>query len=274
MDREHGDDPLNGRHCNGWAVTDGSDWSERQLPVDASHLTCRTLQIADIPASARSELFGLFSKHYDDVDLTRFESDFTAKDFALVLEYQGRPVGFTTARLLDFDWHGESIAVLYSGDTIVDRPFWGQQELARTWLAQIGRLARRQPGRRMVWFLIVKGHRTYRYLPVFAREFVPTTEAAGLGELSELRDAIAAGMFGSRFDPVSGTIRFAAPQSRLRAEFAEPTPRELNLPGVGYFLSANPGFRKGDELACLCELSPGNMRTRARRWFDEGWNDG
>lgn len=255
-------------------VCDGEGCYHRRLPVGPSPLVCRNLEITEISKSRRSDLFGLFSKHYDDVDLPRFESDFTAKDFALVLEYRGRPVGFTTAKLLDFDWRGESISVLYSGDTIVDRPFWGQQELARTWLAQIGRLARQQTGRRMVWFLIVKGHRTYRYLPVFAREFVPTSATADRGELSELRDAIATTMFGSQFDPASGTVQFATPQGRLRTEFAEPTERELKLPGVGYFLSANPGFREGDELACLCELSPDNMRPKARRWFDEGWNDG
>jgi len=266
---------LNGSRLRDRApVREGDGCYQRRLLVDASLLVCRILEITEISKSELSDLFGLFSKHYDDVDLLRFENDFATKDFALVLEYQGRPVGFTTAKLLDFDWRGESITVLYSGDTIVDRPFWGQQELARTWLAQLGRLARQQPGRRMVWFLIVKGHRTYRYLPVFAREFVPTSEAADVGELSELRDAIAAEMFGSRFDSASGTIQFATPQGRLRTEFAEPTARELKLPGVGFFLSANPGFREGDELACLCELSPDNMRPRARRWFDEGWNDG
>jgi len=266
---------LNGRRPGDRApVCDGEGSYQPRLPVGPSPLVCRILEITEISNSGRSDLFGLFSKHYDDVDLPRFESDFIAKDFALVLEHQGRPVGFTTAKLIDFDWRGESISVLYSGDTIVDRLFWGQQELARTWLAQIGRLARQQPGRRMVWFLIVKGHRTYRYLPVFAREFVPTSKAADAGELSELRDAIATSMFGSQFDPASGTVQFATPQGRLRAEFADPTARELKLPGVGYFLTANPGFREGDELACLCELSPDNMRPKARRWFDEGWNDG
>jgi hypothetical protein len=266
---------LNGsRSADQASFDDGDCGDQGRLPAGASRLACRILDIAEIPRSVLRDLFGLFSKHYDDVDLRRFESDLGAKDFALVLEDQGRPVGFTTVKLLDFDWRGESITVLYSGDTIVDRRFWGQQELARSWLAQIGRLARRQPGRRMMWFLIVKGHRTYRYLPVFAREFVPTDAPGDLGALSELRDAIAVAMFGSQFDPASGTVRFTTPHGRLRSEFAEPTARELKLPGVDYFLTANPGFRDGDELACLCELSPDNMRPKARRWFDEGWNDG
>jgi hypothetical protein len=89
---------LNGSRPGDWApVCDGEGSCQRRLPVGPSPLVCRMLEITEISNSGRRDLFGLFSKHYDDVDLPRFESDFTANDFALVLEYQGRPVAFTTA---------------------------------------------------------------------------------------------------------------------------------------------------------------------------------
>lgn len=246
----------------------------QRRPVDPSRLVSRFVAMADAAPALVRALYDLFSRYYDDVDPARFERDFRSKDFALVLEHGGQPVGFTTAGLFDFAWRGESIAVLFSGDTIVDRAFWGEQELARAWLGQIGRLARVWPDRRMVWFLIVKGHRTYRYLPVFARRYVPCEGGTSDSDLAGLRDAIAADMFGTRFDPASGTIHFDMPRGRLRDEFADPTHREAGLPGVAYFLNANPGFRAGDELACLCDLSRDNMRPRARRWFDEGRDEG
>lgn len=245
-----------------------------RLSNDAPLPASRVLDASAIPGGLLGELFDLYANHYDHAEFARFQSDLRAKDFVLILDCQGRTVGFTTARVFDFDWHGESIAVLFSGDTIVDRRFWGEQELARAWLRQTGMLARRRPGRRLVWFLISKGHRTYRYLPVFAREYVPCETNASLPSIGELRNAIASAMFGSRFDAETGIVRSDTPRDRLRAEYAEPTAREGRLPGVDYFLSANPGFREGDELACLCELSRDNMRPRARRWFDEGWHAG
>lgn len=232
------------------------------------------LDAAAVGPGLSAELFGLFSEYYADVAAEAFQADLRAKDFVVVLETAGRVAGFSTARLFPFDWQGERIDVLFSGDTIVARQFWGEQELARAWLRQVGRLARAAGGRRMVWFLICKGHRTYRYMPVFARAYVPAPEGPVDPGLVALRDAIATEMFGARFDPVSGTIRFAQPRGRLREEIAEPSGRELQLPEVAWFLAANPGYRNGDELACLCDLSPDNMRPRARRWFDEGWHDG
>lgn len=220
------------------------------------------------------DLFALFSRYYADVDLARFSADLRAKDFILLLEHSGRVVGFTTARLFPFDWRGETISVLFSGDTIVDHAFWGEQELAQAWLTQVGRLARSAPGRRMVWLLIAKGHRTYRYLPVFARHYVPRPGQPEASELTRLRDAIATAMFGEQFDRNSGVIRFAEPQGRLAGPWVEPTARELRIPAVAEFMAANPGFRRGDELACLCELGPENMRERARRWYQDGHDGG
>ena len=240
-----------------------------------SQLETRIVDSAAVSGPLKEALFGLFSTYYRDVDRNRFEADLRGKDYILLLEQGGVPVGFTTARIYPFDWRGETVSVLFSGDTIVDRAFWGEQQLAQEWLKQVGRLARReQPGRRLVWFLIVKGHRTYRYLPVFAQAYVPAEGGQPPGDLLDLRNALAAAQFGASFDPHTGVIRFAAPQGRLEPAWVEPTARELRLPGVAYFLRANPGFRAGDELACLCELSPANMRKRARQWFDAGYNDG
>src|SRR4030095_16178745 len=75
-------------------------------------------------------------------------------------------------------WRETPIRVLYSGDTVVDREHWGQQALSFAWVRHLGVLAQRFPRERLVWFLLVKGHRTYRYLHVFARTFFPGQEPA------------------------------------------------------------------------------------------------
>jgi len=91
---------LNGSRPGDWAPVCDGEGSCHGGCRSAPHLWCvECSKSQKISNSGRRDLFGLFSKHYDDVDLPRFESDFTANDFALVLEYQGRPVaphdGFT-----------------------------------------------------------------------------------------------------------------------------------------------------------------------------------
>lgn len=212
-------------------------------------------------------MYVLFARHYRDVTRPVFDADLAGKDVVILLRHDDAIAGFTTAGFSTFSHTGREYALVFSGDTIVDPAFWGEQELARAWLKQIGQFAARAGERPLYWFLIVKGHRTYRYLPTFARAYVPAPGTAYDPELFDLRNAIAADRFGSAFDPLTGIIRFPEPRGRLAPAIAEPLPRELHNPHVRFFLAANPGFRSGDELACLCALDPANMRPRARRWF-------
>lgn len=259
-------------HGVGAAVSPERTYPVRLPVARMTKLAARVVPTGEISWAVLNKLFALFSKYYTDIDYSRFIFDFRTKDFVLLLESDGRPVGFTTAKVFPFEWQGRITTILYSGDTVVDREFWGEQELARAWINQIGRMsAKLEQGGRLVWFLIVKGHRTYRYLPVFARRYVPRVGGAAQGDLIALRNAIAAAKFGADFDSKTGIIRFASSQGRLLQCWVEPAARELTLPAVEYFLSANSGFRDGDELACLCELSRDNMRPRAQRWFDEGF---
>jgi hypothetical protein len=39
---------------------------------------------------------------------------------------------------------------------------------------------------------------------------------------------------------------------------------------VRFFLEKNPGYARGDELVCVAEISPGNMRGLARRMLLDG----
>lgn len=254
---------------------------DRLVRADYDHamgslqLTANRIEaVADIPATLderqRAQMFDLFARHYRDVSREGFEADLAAKNTTIRLFAGDDLIGFTTLAFSTLAFEGREIAVVFSGDTIVDPAYWGEQTLARVWLGAIGRFAARQQGREVYWFLIVKGHRTYRYLPTFARAYVPHATGADRTDLIALRNAIAAAQFGAAFDPASGIVRFAEPCGRLDPAIAEPLPRELGNPHVRFFLAANPGFREGDELACLCALAPENMRPRARRWFTDG----
>lgn len=212
-------------------------------------------------------MFALFARHYCDVSRTIFDADLAEKNVVILLRHGEDIAGFTTADFNIFAYDGQEIGVVFSGDTIVDPAFWGEQELARAWLRQIRQFAVCAGERPLYWFLIVKGHRTYRYLPAFARSYIPAAGELADPKLIGLRNAIASHRFGHAFNPATGIIRFAAPRGRLAPAIAEPLPRELHNPHVRFFLKANPGFRNGEELACLCALDPDNMRPRALRWF-------
>jgi hypothetical protein len=74
--------------------------------------------------------------------------------------------------------------------------------------------------------------------------------------------------FGDAYDEAAGVLRFPQSLGHLRAEFADVPAAHRRLPEVAYFLERNPGYARGEELVCLCELSTGNLRPMARRAFE------
>jgi len=169
-------------------------------------------------------------------------------------------------RVFERDWHGQRIRVVYSGDTVVERAHWGQQALAFAWIARMGALKREQPNVPLYWFLLVKGHRTFRYLPVFGRSFHPHWSEPR-DDLKALADALALEMFPGDYNAATGVVEFAESRGHLRSDIAQPTPEELEREGVRFFLERNPGFCRGHELVCLCEVEERNMKPLTLRLF-------
>lgn len=215
-----------------------------------------------------SAMFELYRANYADVQYDIFTRDFAAKTHVvLVHDETGSLCGFSTLHVYDSAALGEPVRVIYSGDTIVDPRRWGSSAFAFEWLRFAGELKRQTPNMPLYWLLIVKGHRTYRFLSAFAYRYVPHHAQAADATQVALRDALAIEKFGVAFDPTTSVARFATPQGRLNDSLAEIPAQHRRLPEVTYFLERNPGYARGEELVCLCELDASNMKPMARRVF-------
>jgi hypothetical protein len=220
------------------------------------------VEVAALAPAERSAMYALYERYYAGTSFDLFAADLAEKDSVIVLRDDGGALqGFST------------LAVLFSGDTVVDERRWGQQALAFMWLRHAGAIKARQPTLPLYWLLISKGHRTFRYLPAFSRTFVPFPGASETTALHELRDFLARDRFGANYDVAAGLVRFAEPRGRLQSEYAEVPPAHRRLPAVQFFLRCNPNYRLGEELVCVCELEPGNLRPIARRAFCAGLGD-
>jgi len=213
----------------------------------------------------------LYLSAYEASSPALFEADLACKDEVLLLHAAERLVGFTTLRVFERRWEDRPLRVVYSGDTVVDRAHWGQQALSFAWVRRMGEIKRGQPDCRLVWLLLVKGHRTYRYLHVFARSFFPH-ERQARPELAALAGHLAGELFPGEYSPATGIVEFSPSRGHLRPELAEPRPEEWTRPGVAYFLHRNPGYRIGHELVCLCDVEPANMKPMTLRLFRQGFD--
>ncbi len=227
----------------------------------------RLVHAVDLTPQDRDAMFDLMDRHYAQVSRETFEADLDEKQWVIqVLDPHTETVcGFSTQMLLEVDVAGRAIKALFSGDTIVDREHWGDNALLHVW----GRLALSLIDvfgeGDLYWFLISKGYKTYRFLPVFFREFYPRYDGPTPAWAREVIDVLGRARYPAAYDPAAGIIRAWPEKDRLREGVANVTAERLRDPHVRFFAEQNPGHPQGEELCCLAPLYRDNFTTAALR---------
>lgn len=211
---------------------------------------------AELSRRDRDAMFALYTTYFATGDRIAFERDLAEKEWVILLgDDDGGIAGFSTLMRLP----AGHATVFFSGDTIVARQRWGSLDLPRLWARHVFAHADAST----YWFLISSGYRTYRFLPLFFREFYPRDRS-----MKPLLDCVARSKYGEAYDAATGVIRLATP-APLREGVSDPSSRMGNE-DVRFFVEANPGHADGDELACLVRvaqdnLTPAGLRMIGRR---------
>jgi hypothetical protein len=240
--------------------------------MEDRRLVGRVLAVPDLSGEDIEGMFALHAALYERVTHRDFVNDLEEKDWVLVLrdEARGEIRGFTTILLLDVEVGRESVSAVFSGDTGIDPGFWGGQTLVKAWAAFMGELLAQRGDRRLFWFLISKGYRTYLYLPLFFHAFYPRVDAATPPFERALMQRLATLKYPGEFNPETGVIEFPHSHGHLTPALAEVSQHRRQHRHVRFFLEKNPGYARGHELVCLAEISLANMKGLARRMLLDG----
>ncbi len=229
--------------------------------TETMRLTGHICPIVDLSPRDRDQMFALMQRYYENVNRETFDQDLREKDFAIVARDPGNGAvcGFSTQVVYDQQAGSETVRVLFSGDTIIDRRFWGRNPLARLWGRSALSLIDHYPNEQLFWFLISKGYKTYRFLPVFFQEFYPRYDLPTPSWARRLISECALDRFGEQFCPSTGILKASEHGCRLRSTVADVTEHRLQNPHIAFFNRANPGHAHGDELCCIAPLSRENF---------------
>jgi hypothetical protein len=232
-------------------------------------LSSTIARIPKTPEADRERMFALHSRYFSNVRRETFFRDMAEKDWVIILRDGREIVGFSTLQLIPLRVQGADRLFLFSGDTIVDRAHWRDSTLAGSFGHFMLRLIDEHPATPLHWFLISKGYRTYRFLPVFFNRFYPVHSGATPPADAELLRAVATCKFGAAYDPQCGLVRLDGQKDRLRPEMCEIPDGRAQDPHVRFFLERNPTYFMGDELACLAEISRANLNRYAWRVIEQ-----
>jgi hypothetical protein len=218
----------------------------------------------DLSDDQRGQMFRLLNRHFDGVTKDQFESDLAEKNWVILLSQERELTGFSTLLAYESFFQGKPLSVIYSGDTIVSPEAWGTTSLSRAWIACVKSLRESYPQGKYYWLLLTSGFRTYRFLPVFWKDFFPRFDLANDHYKEKLVGHLSLERFGVQYHSKEGIVRFKTPQ-KLNNKLREVPDGRSADPHIAFFLKKNSGFVHGDELVCLTELCDENLTKAGKR---------
>jgi len=233
------------------------------MPVS---LTSLVIPRVDLSSSDIHSMFRVFRENFNGATMETFERDLNSKNWVILLQdaTTHEIEGFSTMALYETSFNDMALSVVYSGDTIIRREYWGTPQLPSTWIKTVLEKSANmvQP---LYWLLISSGYKTYRFLTVFYREFYPRYDVPTPPDIQALMEQLASQRFGSEYRCEEGVVRFRDGATPLREGVAEVTDQRLHDPHVAFYLERNPGYINGDELVCITRVHPDNFTPAGRR---------
>jgi len=226
------------------------------------------LKVKDINQATMVEMYQLFLRQFEEISLEDFICDLKEKNWLLLLRLEDDTlIGFSSMHFYQTSVAEQRLAVVFSGDTVVDASSWSDSALSYNWMGAIDYLRRLYNVDQVYWFLLVSGYRTYRFLPVYSQSFYPRYDNPTPVDVQRVINTLAQQRFGERYDATSGIVRLKV-AAILREEFRGIPAHRLKDPHIAYFAERNPGHQAGDELVCFAELAEDKLtRIGHRMWI-------
>lgn len=217
--------------------------------------------ISEFTRAEVDAMYSLMSEFYDNTDESVFYRDFFAKDYCLALYHEADGlVGFTTQKVMTVDVNGKQIHGMFSGDTIIHKEHWGDTELFRVWAQFWFEFAGKYD--EFYWFLICKGYKTYRIMPLFWSEFYPNYRCETPEYEKSIIDAYSSALYPDEYNPENGVIEYRHEKDKLKAGVADIGEHEMKNKDVAFFCKANPHHADGNDLACIAKIDKAVLKKR------------
>lgn len=221
-------------------------------------LKARIVPARELTLAHKVRMFELMQRYYDQVSREQFLKDLIKKDAVILLfdERDKQIQGFSTLLKLTINQQGKIQQGIFSGDTVIEKSFWGQRTLGKAFLGYLFKEKLRQPFAPLYWLLITKGYKTYLMMANNFTEYYPRVDGKTPANKKALMDAFYLALYPNEYDAQAGLVRPEHSGGQLKAGIANISPAlvETNRK-IAFFQSKNPEWVQGVELACLARMT-------------------
>ena len=231
------------------------------MHLDSKKIYSRVIKIKERTEKEKNQILNLMQEFYDNVTPKIFNDDLEKKDYCVILyNTNGDVKGFSTQQEISLQVDGKTINGIFSGDTIIHKEYWGSLELYKEFARKFIK-----EDEDYYWFLISKGYKTYKMLPLFFKEFYPNYKTKTPAFEKRIIDTFGTSKFPNDYDKSSGVNKYNEIKDRLKIGVADITRKQLKDKDIEYFTNINPDYTKGEDLVCLAKLNRDNLKDTGKR---------
>ncbi len=221
-------------------------------------LKARVVAVPSLEEAQRRHMYHLFGSYYDGVTEERFRQDLAGKDHVILLSEAGSGTlrGFSTLKNLELTVAGRRVFGVFSGDTVVEKEYWGSRALGIAFLRYMFQQKLRRLFHPLYWILITKGYKTYLIMANNFPEHYPRYEKVTPAQVQVLIEGFARHLFGGAYDAGRNLLDYGESHGHLKQGVAgiSPSLQDEN-PRVAFFSRVNPTWASGTELVCLARMT-------------------
>jgi len=231
-------------------------------------LKSKIININNITEKQRNSMLKLMLTYFEKMDKNVFYKDLNEKQWVIILydKSEEEIKGFSSQMILESCIDGESIKIIFSGDTIIEKSYWGTTQLMKSWVELMFNVYNKNKNSKIYWFLLSMGYRTYRFLPIFFKNFYPNYKSPTPKHIKNIMDVFANKKFSDEYIRALGIVR-PKDTTYLKPGTSDIKKSLLNNPHISFFVNKNPGHAQGDELVCLTEISKENFKSSFYRIY-------
>lgn len=220
-------------------------------------LTSQFYEIKKVSVVQLLEMHKLFIQYYNNADFETFAKDMGKKTGVFILEDKIKKciIGFSTWTEINLSHNGKEAIGIFSGDTVIDRSYWGNKCLQKNFATKLFTTKLKNPKKPVFWLLISKGYKTYLLLANNFLNFYPNYQTHDK-HLESLVDEYCNKLFPSAYCQETRLLDFGDSYQNLKDGVAGITVEmKDHNQDIRYFESLNPTWAKGTELPCVGEVS-------------------
>lgn len=221
-------------------------------------LRAKIVSVTELSLADEARMFQLMQAYYDDVRREQFLADLSQKSRVILLfdKNNQQIQGFSTLLCLRVQCGDANARGIFSGDTVVDKSYWGQRILGKAFLRFLFTEKLRHPFEPLYWLLISKGYKTYLMMANNFSEYFPRFDRPTPQKHKAIMDAFYSLLYANDYDAEAGIIRASSDAYKLKVGVASISTALMKAnPKIAFFQQANPQWHKGAELACLARMT-------------------